>query len=253
MKSRVVQNPVLIFVLVLAFAQLACGLGATSPGSGSGSGSGAPVAAGSVSGPCANDLWPVKAGATWTTSGQVLTGGFTRTTTITSVGANSFEAKTVDTTPSRTITSKASWQCTTAGLVEDGGPLGAVFSGGSGAATIKTLSSTGVTLPAHVQAGDSWSQVATMQFSTSQGSSTGTLTYSLKAIGMETVSVPAGSFSAMKIQVSAVSQGLALVISIDGFEWWAPGVGEVQESDNASINGHPISSLTGALQSYKLP
>jgi hypothetical protein len=150
-----------------------------------------------------------------------------------------------------------SWNCTTAGLVQLGGPLASSIQSNFGGGSMKTLSTTGVTIPTHINAGDSWSQVTQFEFNIPNFSVTGTLTYDFKALGLEQVTVPAGAFNAMKIQVNArsenVKSGLPINITADGFYWFAPGVGRVKASEKVSANGNLVSDVEGELQSYHLP
>lgn len=122
---------------------------------------------------------------------------------------------------------------------------------------MKTVSTTGVTVPVHINPGDSWSQDTQLQLTTSNGSIDGTVNYTFQAIGLEQVTVPGGTFNAMKVQVTAKSQsvisGVPVNITADGFDWFAAGVGRVKGSEKVTVNGSLVSDVEGELQSYHIP
>jgi hypothetical protein len=252
---------ILFVLLALALAQFACSFGARVPNVNSpqSSSAGQPTQAGSsVIGSCANDYLPVKPGATWTYNGQSASGNFTRVSTITSVETDSFERE-ITTTLGNGI-QKAytdSWKCTPDGLVLEGGPLSTTFQSVYGNATMKTLSTTGVTLPARINAGDSWTQDAQLAFTSTQVSVNITLTYNFKAVGLESVTVPAGTFNAMKIQIDVTSQATTATrtnnIAVDGFEWFVPDVGAVKSSVGVKVNGTAYPGTDDQMQSYRIP
>ena len=252
---------ILFVVLALALTQLACSFGARVPNVNppQSSSAGQPTQAGSsVTGSCANDYLPVKSGATWTYNGKSATGNFTRIGTITSVETDTFEREITTTLSNGTQkTYTDSWQCTPDGLVLQGGPLSTTFQSVYGNATMKTLSTTGVTLPAHINAGDSWTQDAQLAFTSAQVSVKIALTYNFKAIGLESVMVPAGAFNAMKIQINVTSQATTASrtnnIAVDGFEWFVPGVGAIKSSVGVKVNGTAYPGAYDQMQSYHIP
>ncbi len=122
---------------------------------------------------------------------------------------------------------------------------------------MKTLSSTGVTLPANITIGDAWSQQAQLEFTSAKGSVTLMLNYSFKEIGLEQVTVTAGTFNATKVEVNVTSQavvaGRTINLIIDGFDWYAPNVGIVKSSYTVKLNGAPYPGTTAQLQTYHIP
>ena len=178
--------------------------------------------------------------------------------TITSVETDSFEREITTTLSNGTQKAYTdSWKCTPDGLVLQGGPLATTFQSVYGNATMKTLSTTGVTLPAHINAGDSWTQDAQLAFTSTLVSVNITLTYNFKAIGLELVTVPAGTFNAMKIQIDVTSQATTATrtnnIAVDGFEWFVPGVGAVKSSVGVKVNGTAYPGTDDQMQSYHIP
>ncbi len=252
---------IMIVLLALVSAQLACSLGSRLSNAISQSAQPASQptqAQSSSSGSCQNSYIPIQAGTTWTYSGQDAAGTFTRTTTITSVDPNSFERQVVTAQSNgvqRTYTD--SWACTPDGLILQGGPLATTFQSIYGDATMKTVSSTGVTLPTNISAGGAWSQQAQLSFTSAQASANLTLNYSFKGIGLEQVTVTAGNFNAMKVEVNVTSKaivaGRTINLIIDGFDWYAPNVGIVKSSNTVKLNGAPYPGTTAELQSYHIP
>lgn len=179
--------------------------------------------------------------------------------TITDIGADSFQGRMqiTDGSGNVLVDTTDAWQCTTGGLVELAGPLGATLQSAYGGATMKTLSTTGVTIPSQIKAGDTWGQVSQLEFTSAAQTYQATLTYNFSAFGNEQVSVPAGTFNAMKVQVRALTQavlsGQTVDVTITGFEWFAPGVGHVKSSETVYAFGIPFASEEGELQSYNIP
>jgi hypothetical protein len=214
--------------------------------------SSAPVA----TGPCINAYLPVVEGATWTSSGSTDVGGpFTRTTTITDVGTDAFLAEWSMDPLSGVVT----WTCTPDGLLEDqsnGGVFSSVLSGPDATIKIESVSNTGITVPVSIQAGDTWSQINVLTGSSTEGVSlNGTLTLEFSAVGMESVTVPAGTFDAMKVNVHATAeytqQGFTSTIVYDGTDWLVEGVGRVQSIGEMST---PMAFTYEAhLDSYSIP
>ena len=161
------------------------------------SGGGMPVAG---AGQCANAYYPVREGATWSyssTGGP--TGGYSFTDTITSVRDDGFTL----TTKFDDLTRTQEWDCTPEGLV-------ALQLGGTSVATLNTANMkvdfnvthvSGVTFPSEINDGDTWQHAleftAKMNVANQAMDATGDAQSSFQAIGMESVTVPAGTFEAM--------------------------------------------------------
>lgn len=268
MKNIFKMKSLLAIVIILAMTQFACSLASQLTGGGASPASNATQApsvtqatqpAPSESGNCdVNPYLPVKAGATYTFAGTTSAGAYTRTSTFANIHADSFQAEIVTTVGSKSITTTESWHCTTDGLVEIGGPSARNFQSAlGGTTTMKLTSSTGVTIPTNLAAGQSWTQSTKFEVTTSKGTVTGTITYTLQALGAESVTVPAGTFNAMKVQVNGTTQanmsGTTFTIITNGFEWFATGVGHVKSTEDVSFNGKSVSTVTGELQSYHIP
>lgn len=255
-------------VLVICTSMLACNLlSAISPASGN-STQQAPATSSSsqssaTSGSCSNPLYPVKQGVTRTYSVTGLpTGASTYTETITNVGPDSFTM----TTQLGNLTKNAKWDCKSDGLIE--------LQPGGGAAMLSTTSgmqadftvtkSSGVTLPLKISAGDAWTYsldfTSQITLNNSSGQAQGTTNYQLKALGNESVTVPAGTFNAMKLQITTTfnmqmnMQGanIPFTLTANTTAWYAPNVGMVKQIDNADMMGGALNATT-ELQSYKIP
>jgi hypothetical protein len=212
----------------------------------------------SSSAPCQVDYFPVKVGASWTFSGKSVAGSYTRVSTITGMGTDNFQDQSVLTDSNgKQVATAESWNCSSAGLVQLGGPLAATLQGLVEGATMKTISTVGVTIPTHINPGDTWSQDTQLELTTPNGTISGTINYSFQAVGPEQVTVPAGTFNAMKVHVTSSSKsqisGIPVTITSDGFDWFASGVGRVKSSENVTANGNSLSDVEGDLQSYHLP
>ena len=149
--------------------------------------------------PCDNTYVPVKAGATWTYKNtNNVTKTLLQVATITDVGDRSFTEKL---SMGNSTTWTETWSCVDGGLLQlqnNGGPAGAAL-GPNGKATFTTTSNTGLTLPTDPHAGDTWSQVTEGVIKGGGLTLTQKTTFSSRAVGMESVTVPAGTFQALRI------------------------------------------------------
>ena len=254
----------LSFVTIL-LSLLACNLGQSiSSGNPSETGSsdspaGNPAGDASAgSGACANLLYPVKAGATWTYQFSDSTlGGFTRS--INSVSAEGFKDQDVFT---KGITRTGEWKCNAGALTAlqpDSGPTASVQNA-SVQADFKTTSMDGVTLPAAVKAGDTWSQNFVLEgietIHTLQIKARNATALSCTAGGTESVTVKAGTFNAVRadcktdITITMTMNGsdVPTRISTTSTSWYAPAVGLVK-TDSLLNNTH----ITMELTAYHIP
>jgi hypothetical protein len=181
---------------------------------------------------CDNTYLPTGAGSTWkyisTSSLGSGTGG--RTVTTTKVGKDSFFHDVQLLKPP--IHYEVSWQCTAQGLVEYGGGVLASLNA-SGKVKITILKNTGVTLPRSISIGDTWSQTTELQMTSDTLNGTGRWIGNLKAVGTEPVTVPAGSFNALRVDETLKSESdpyPSLNLTVEGTSWYAPQVGLVKNA-----------------------
>ncbi len=263
MKSNLIK----VFVcLCTVLTLLACNLLTQASGS---SGSTTPAvqangpAQASSAGGCSNRYYPVQQGATWTYKISGLpTGPSTYVDTITAVSQDKFtDAAVFDNKLTRT----SDWSCKPEGLLELSLGNGAVaITSSNTQAEFTVTKSSGVTLPANISSGQSWTYQLDLQgkmtLQNTQTTSQGTAGYQLKALGNESVTVPAGIFTAMKVQiegtfnvqVSVSGINMPIAVTDNSTAWYAPGVGMVKLTDASNLMGQSINATT-ELQSYKIP
>ncbi|MDD5725871.1 MAG: hypothetical protein PHC53_00460 [Patescibacteria group bacterium] len=115
--------------------------------------------------------------------------------------------------------------------------LGAAVQGTTFKTTV--VSSSGTFMPADVKAGSTWDSSETIRMdltgssAASMGPITVTTTEQSLAIGNEPVTVPAGTFTAMKVEIKRTSSSAAKLGKIPpstekSTEWWVKGVGMVK-------------------------
>jgi hypothetical protein len=214
---------------------------------------------------CDNELQPVTQGATWTyKSTGSPSGDFTYTDIISEVR----EAGYTLTTEFTGLTRTQEWECLPEGLRAlqlGGGGASASISTQEMTSQFKTVEVTGISLPKSITPGIQWQYSLTMQGITAmpgdqQAESKGTFTFAMQEIGTETITVPAGTFEAVKFQststveVTAEFQGMQVPIVMNGSSivWYAPGVGYIKSVENSDFGGTPYIATT-ELQSYNIP
>lgn len=219
-----------------------------------------------AAGLCSNPLVPVKPGARWTyeASSAAAAGPSRFSTAITSVRPAGF---TLAINMGDNLTANQDWTCNAEGLV--------ALSLGTGQSLLDlnlqgvkvdlaASNPTGVMLPANVKPGTQWLYGLSLAGTLTQGSltaqATGSVSTSLRAVGSETITVPAGTFNAVKIQgtstfnITADFDGLSLPVTsvIGSTFWFAPGVGLIRFEASGTFAGIPYSA-TSQLQSYDVP
>lgn len=212
---------------------------------------------------CTNVYYPVRQGATWTyksTGGPA--GEYSFTDTITSVREDGFTLSTQIGDTSRS----QEWTCTAEGLtaLQLGGAPAAMLNSQDIQLDLNISNATGVTFPTQINSGDQWQQ--TMDFTgnvtmmNEQAEATGNVQMNFSAIGNESVTVAAGTFDALKVDVDVILNinatygGITLPVSFTGAYtyWFAPEVGWVKASGTGNVLGNSFSDTT-ELQSYNLP
>jgi hypothetical protein len=209
---------------------------------------------------CANPFYPVREGAQWNYQGtSSITSNYIFTDTITAVRDDGF---TLTTTFADGVTRKQEWACTPEGLValQMGGGLSATGMN----LTVETQNASGVTYPSKINAGDTWQYAltftGTMDIAGRSGVASGSTQSNFTALGTESVSVPAGTFNAMKVQMVTTFtatvdfQGLSVPITFTNttFSWYAEGTGWVKSETTGDISGQGYSEKI-QLQWYNLP
>lgn len=221
-----------------------------------------PAGSGGVtSSDCDNLLYPVVSGATWfyAVSG-LLPDTFTRT--IPAITADGFTDQ--DVFASGT-TRTGQWTCDSGDLTAldpGSGPADtANVQAGSLDSSFQTTAMDGVTLPAEINSGTAWTQNFTIEGDQDLNGqvipSKNETSYSCTAVGEESVTVPAGTFTAMRVECLT---NITITITMAGMEiptelnfssttWYAPGVGNVKSDSILSDGSHAITELTA----YNIP
>jgi hypothetical protein len=118
------------------------------------------------------------------------------------------------------------------------------YSGEEGSSTMTTTGNEGVTLPGDIQEGDDWSQTISVEVSAGEQKMSFTIDTTYTAVGYETITVPAGTFNALKIEQSSDMGGSQPTIQT---LWYVQNIGMVKSVIDA---GEPIVS---ELVSYSIP
>ena len=212
---------------------------------------------------CANTYYPIRPGATWTyksTGGPA--GEYSFTDTITAVGQDSFTL----TTQIGGLTNIQDWNCTPEGLVAHqlGGAPAAMLNSQGIQLALNATNASGVVFPSQINGGDSWQHTldvaGIVTVAGEEAEATGTAQMNFTAEGNESVTVPAGTFDALRIQVdttlnvSASYEGITLPVTFTGAHtyWFAPGVGWVKSTGTGNFLAASFSETT-ELQSYNIP
>jgi hypothetical protein len=222
-----------------------------------------PPTAAAAEGLCTNAFYPVRDGATWTyKSTGSPAGDYSFTDTITSARQDGFTLS----TQIAGLTVAQEWTCSPEGLValQLGGAPAAMLTAQNIRLSLETKNLNGVTFPSQVKAGDQWQQTADVDGNVSMGNeggkATGTAQLNFNALGNESVTVPAGTFDAMKVKVDTtldvkVTYGVLSIpikFTVRYTYWFVPDVGWVKATGNGSLMGTSFSETT-ELQSYNVP
>jgi hypothetical protein len=213
---------------------------------------------------CGNVLYPTTQGAAWVyTSTGGPSGSFNYTNSITETRADGFTL----TSQFIDLTRTQEWACELGGLkaLQLGGGSAAGISIQGMTAELATSEVTGISIPQTVTPGMQWQYALKLQGTVAmpgdqQAQSNGGYTVDMKELGRETVTVPAGTFEAIKIQsnsnvdIMAVFEGIEVPVKFNGttITWYAPGVGYVKSVENGDFGGTAYSATT-ELQSYSIP
>jgi hypothetical protein len=212
---------------------------------------------------CSNPLYPVETGATWTyNSTGSLSGNFSFTDTITEVREDGFTLE--SRLDGSTLTQE--WACRPEGLASL--TFGAGATGGLSTSGVQmnltTTDVQGVILPKTIGVGDQWPYSVDfdgeMTYVDTTVETQGTASFTFSALGEESVTVPAGTFNAMKLHVDL---RLEMQVTYSGFTapavfnvpsdiWYAQDVGWVKASSSGDIFGMPFNENI-ELQSYNIP
>lgn len=213
---------------------------------------------------CDNALYPVKQGASWvyaSTGGP--SGSFNYINSITEARTDGFTL----TSQFADATRAQEWACQPDGLkaLQLGGGSAAGISIQGMTTSLTTSDVTGLSLPRAIDPGAQWQYSLALQGTVvmpdnPQAPANGVYSVTMQALGSETVTVPAGTFEAVKIQststvdIISAFAGKETPIKFNGttITWYAPGIGYVKSVENGDFGGTAFSATT-ELQSYSIP
>ena len=187
---------------------------------------------------CGNPYYPVVNGAEWTYTGP--NGQFTHSL---STGDNGAFTITVKSGEDTFIIQGLCLQGGDINLLDTAG-TSLSYSGSDGGSTMTTTKNEGVSLPGDIQQGDDWSQTIGVEVSAGNQTMDFTIDTTFSAVGYETVTVPAGTFNALKIEESADMGGPNPTII---YHWYVQNVGPVKSVIDI---GEPV---VQELVSYSIP
>lgn len=260
-------------VICLLFAMLACNFGSNAspsetPAPGDKPDQTTPEAATATAAPtsaptesasaCDNPYMPVIVGATWD---YKLTGPVpdTFTHTVLSMEEDGFTEQDVFGVG---VTRQGKWKCEDGNLTALNPPSGSSGTVEAQAVQVnlETKDVSGVTLPGTITAGDTWSQSITLEgtetINGQEFPARNQLTSNCTAMGVESVTVEAGTFDAMKVEcqttmditITMGGSDIATPINLTGTNWYAQDVGLVK----TVTAGSGLDSTT-ELVSYNIP
>jgi hypothetical protein len=187
---------------------------------------------------CDNLYFPNTSGDTWEYAGNTsATGAYTRTDSITSSGANSF---TVQSTVSG-MSYNVDYSCTPAGLVAVNPIqqyLGPILNALNGQVSLNLTSNSGISLPNNINPGDTWQQIIEWEGSAQGMSTNGRLVIDYTAADYESVSVPSGTYDALKVNTSIRIEISNFRIQYGTYEitsWMAPNVGIIKSLGSSNV------------------
>lgn len=213
---------------------------------------------------CDNPLYPVRQGASWA---YINSGGpngtFAYSDMISAVRKDGFTL----TSQIGTLVRTQEWACEADGLkaLELGGGTTASITAQGLTAEFSTSDITGLSLPVLITSGQQWQYNLKIQGTIpmptgEQVQSNGTYSMALQEMGKETVTVPAGTFEAIKIQSSSTVEILVpfgndqvpMKYSGTSITWYVPGIGYVKSIENWDLGSTPYTATT-ELQTYVIP
>lgn len=226
---------------------------------------GIPISGGTVSSSsCANPLYPVIQGASWKYSSTGSpAGSFLFTDTITETRADGFTLA----SQFKDFTRTQEWACKPDGLLAlqlGGGPTASISTQGL-SAQFETSNTTGISLPVDIQNARQWAYSLSMKGTIAMpdnraSQADGSVNSTFQVLGTESISVPAGTFDAIKMQINSKYtlntsfQGFPMPLNFSSttIMWYAPLIGWVKSIENSDFGGSPYSATT-ELRSYSLP
>jgi hypothetical protein len=187
---------------------------------------------------CENLYQPSQVGDTWVYQGSntALT-SYERTDTIT----NSYETSFTSRNTLSGVTFNVEYTCSPEGLIANDPVqqyLGPLLNSPGSQISVELKSVSGVSLPKDIQPGDEWQQVAEVAANINGTKMDGWLIFDYKAVGIESVTVPSGTYDAMRVSATIKIEVTPLRITAGSYEatsWLAPKVGIVKTQGTSHV------------------
>lgn len=187
---------------------------------------------------CTNLYFPNNPGDTWEYTGNTsATGSYTRTDTVSNSGNTAFS---VESSVSG-VSYPVEYSCSEAGLVAVNPIqqyLGAILTSLNGQIELNLVSNSGISLPNQVNPGDSWQQIVEWEGSAQGISTNGRLVFDYNAAGYETVTVPSGTYEALRVNTSILIEISNFRIQYGTYDitfWMAPNVGMIKSQGTSNV------------------
>lgn len=189
---------------------------------------------------CVNQFFPNQVGNTWIYNGSnSAIGNYTRSDTVSNAGIDAFTV----TTTLKDNPYSVVYTCSSSGLTATN-PIqqyvGAILSRPDSPVQVQLTSNSGTTLPAKISPGDTWQQIAEGNASSQDFSFDGRFVFNSNAVGFEEVTVPAGSYQALRVNTT-------IRIEVSGFHilagtyqmttWWVADIGLVKSEGTSHVSG----------------
>lgn len=189
---------------------------------------------------CDHPYQPTGLADTWFYSGSnSVSSSYTRTDTIASSGVKDFSvgsnlagvAYTVD------------YSCTSEGLIANNPVqqyLGALLVNPKANLEVSLISVSGISLPAEIKPGDSWQQLAQVDATLNGTSTSGWIVFNYTAVGFEDISVPMGTFNALRVDANIRVEVTPLRILAGQYNssfWLAHDIGMVKSTGVSDVPG----------------
>lgn len=189
---------------------------------------------------CNNQYFANTTGDTWDYSGDnSAIGAYTRTDTIINSSADAF---TVETTLSN-VTYSVTYACSSTGLTATN-PIqqyvGALLSSPNAPVNVKLTSNSGISLPSKIISGDTWQQTADWDATSQELNLNGRFVFDYTAVGYESVTVPFGTFNALRVDATIrieVSSLRILAGTYTTTTWMVPDIGIVKSEGTSHVPG----------------
>ena len=211
----------------------------------------------SAAGGCANAYFPVSSGNSWSyaSSGNNL-GAYTYTWTVASVSDTGFSTRDQYSTG---VNAVIKWKCHDGNLAAlDAGSNSLILTTSKVKVTSTSIAAEGYNVPTSFETGKTWSEKLTIGSEITSGTrvvnSQIVEQFNCSAAGADSVTVPAGTFNAVKTTcaetmiVSALMQGTAVpagtTVNVSITDWYAKGVGLVKSVRTGSTSGTETIVLT---------